>query len=55
MLLLKDLKTLLPKSFNEGAITFETLRQSVNVTHEKQAHSKPTHARANQPPCMKKI
>ena len=32
---IKDLKTLLSKTFNEETISFQALRESVNVTLEK--------------------
>ena len=51
---IKDLKTLLSKSFNEEIIPFQTIRESVNATLEKHAPSKTRYARANQVPYMKK-
>ena len=36
----KDLQTLLTKSFNEEAILFQPFRESVNVTLEKHAPTK---------------
>ena len=51
---IKDLQTLLTKSFNEEAILFQALRESVNVTLEKHAPTKKQHARANQTPNMNK-
>ena len=50
----KDLQTLLTKSFNEEAIPFQALRESVNVTLEKHAPTKKRYARANQAPYMNK-
>ena len=47
---IKDLQTLLTKSFNEEAIPFQALRESVNVTLEKHAPTKKRYARANQEP-----
>ena len=44
----------LSKSFNEEAISFEALRQSVNPILEKHAPSKTRYARANQVPYMNK-
>ena len=52
---IKDLKTLLSKSFNEEIIPFQTIRESVNATLEKHAPSKTRYARANQVPYMKKL
>ena len=43
---IKDLQTLLTKSFNEEAIPFQALRKSVNVTLEKFAPTKKRYARA---------
>ena len=43
---IKDLQTLLTKSFNEEAIPFQALRKSVNVTLEKYAPTKKRYARA---------
>ena len=51
---IKDLQTLLTKSFNEKAIPFQVLRESVNVTLEKHAPTKKRYARANQAPYMNK-
>ena len=51
---IKDLKTLLSKSFNEETIPFQALRESVNVTLEKHAPSKARYTRANQAPYMNK-
>ena len=51
---IKDLQTLLTKSFNEEAIPFQALRESVNVTLEKHAPTKKRYARANQAPYMNK-
>ena len=51
---IKDLQTLLTKSFNEEAIIFQALRESVNVTLEKHARIKKQHVRANQTPNMNK-
>ena len=51
---IKDLQTLLKKSFNEEAIPFQALRESVNVTLEKHAPTKKRHARANQAPYKNK-
>ena len=51
---IKDLQTLLTKSFNEEAIPFQALRESVNVTLEKHAPTKKRYARANQAPYMSK-
>ena len=45
---IKDLQTLLTKSFNEEAIPFQALRESVNVTLEKHAPTKKRYARVNQ-------
>ena len=45
---IKDLQTLLKKSFNEEAIPFQALRESVNVTLEKHAPTKKRYARVNQ-------
>ena len=44
---IKDLQTLLTKSFNEEAIPFQAFRKSVNVTLEKHARTKKRYARAN--------
>ena len=43
---IKDLQTLITKSFNEEAIPFQALRKSVNVTLEKFAPTKKRYARA---------
>ena len=51
---IKDFQTLLTKSFNEEAISFRALRESVNVTPEKHASTKKQYARANQAPYMNK-
>ena len=51
---IKDLQTLLTKSFNEEAIPFQAVRESVNLTLEKDAPTKKWYARANQAPCMNK-
>ena len=51
---IKDLQTLLTKSFNEEAIPFQALRESLNVTLEKHASTKKRYARANQTPYMNK-
>ena len=51
---IKVLQTLLTKSFNEEAIPFQALRESVNVTLEKHAPTKKRYARANQAPYMNK-
>ena len=45
---IKDLKTLLSKSFNEETIPFQALRESVNATLEKNAPSRTRYTRANQ-------
>ena len=45
---------MLTKSFNEEAIPFQALRESVNVTLEKHAPTKKRYARANQAPYMNK-
>ena len=45
---IKDLQTLLTKSFNEEAIPFQALRESANVTFEKHGPTKKRYARANQ-------
>ena len=52
--LIKDVQTLLTKSFNEQAISFQALRKSVNVTLGKNAPTKKQYARANQAPYMNK-
>ena len=51
---IKDLQTLLTKSFNEEAIPFQALREPVNVTLEKNVPTKKRYARANQAPYMNK-
>ena len=51
---IKDLQTLLTKSFNGEAIPFQTLRESVNLTLKKHAPTKKRHARATQAPYMNK-
>ena len=51
---IKDLKTLLSKSFNEETIPSQALRDSVNATLEKHAPSKTRYTRANQAPYMNK-
>ena len=51
---IKDFKRLLSKSFDEEAIPFQALRESVNVNLEKQAPSKARYTRANQAPNMNK-
>ena len=51
---IKDLQTMLTKSFNEEVILFQTLRESVNVTPEKHTPTKKRYARANQAPYMNK-
>ena len=51
---LKDLQTLPTKSFNENAISFQALRESVNVNLEKHAATKKRYTGANQVPCMYK-
>ena len=43
-LFMKDLQTLLTKSFNEEAIPFQALRESVNVTLKKHAPTKKRNA-----------
>ena len=43
------IKDLMPKSYNEEAITYELLRQLVNVTLEKHASSKARYGRASIP------
>ena len=45
---------MLTKSFNEEAIPFQVLRESVNVTLDKHAPTKKRYARANQAPYMNK-
>ena len=52
---IKDLQTLLTKSFNEETIPFQALRESVNVTLEKHAPTRKRYARANQAPSMNKL
>ena len=49
---IKDLKTVLSKSFNEEIIPFQALREPVNATLEKHASSKTRYAGANQAPYM---
>ena len=44
----QDLKALLSKSFYEQIVLFEALRNSVNVTLEKQTTSQTRYSRANQ-------
>ena len=51
---IKDLKTVLSKSFNEEIIPFQALRESVNPTLEKHAPSKTRYTGANQAPHMNK-
>ena len=51
---IKDLKTLLSKSFNEETNPFQALRESVNATLEKHAPSKTRYTSANQAPYMNK-
>ena len=51
---IKDFQTLLTKSFNEEAILFQALRESVNVTLNKHAPTKKRYARASQAPYMNK-
>ena len=51
---IKDLQTLLTKSFNEEPLPFQALRESVNVTLEKHAPTEKGYARANQAPYMNK-
>ena len=51
---IKDLKTLLSKSFNGETIPLQALRESVNVTLEKHAPSKAKYTKANQAPHMNK-
>ena len=51
---IKDLKALLSKSFNEGTIPFQALRESVNITLEKHTPFKVRYTRANQKPYMNK-
>ena len=51
---IKDLKTLSSKSFNEETISFQALRESVNVNLEKHAPSNARYTRANQVPYMNK-
>ena len=51
---IKDLQTLLTKSFNEEAVPFQSLRESMNVTPEKHAPTRKRCVRANQAPCMSK-
>ena len=47
---IKDVQTLLTKSFNEEAIPFQALRELVNVTLEEHAPTKKQYARANKHP-----
>ena len=47
---IKDLETLLTKSYNEKTVPFQALRKSVNVTLEKHGPTKKRYARANQAP-----
>ena len=51
---IKDIKALLSKSFNEEAIPFQALRESVNAILEKHASSKARYTKANQAPSMNK-
>ena len=51
---MKYLKALLSKSFNEGTILFQAVRDSVSGTLEKQTPSKARYTRANQAPYMNK-
>ena len=51
---LKDLKEILALSCNEKTIPYSKLRESVNVTLEKNAPSKTRYVRANQAPYMNK-
>ena len=51
---IKDIKALLSKSFNEEAILFQALRESVNAILEKHASSKARYTKANQVPSMNK-
>ena len=51
---IKDIKALLSKSFNEEAIPFQALRESVNAILEKHASSKARYTKGNQAPCMNK-
>ena len=51
---IKDLKTLLSKSFNDETIPFQALRKSVNVTPKKHAPTKARYTRANQAPYTNK-
>ena len=51
---IKDLQTLLTKSFNEESIPFQALSESANVTLEKHAPTKKRYTRANQAPYMNK-
>ena len=46
--LIKDLQTFLTKPFNEEAMPFEALKESVNVTLEKHTATKRRYFRANQ-------
>ena len=49
---IKDLQTLLSKSFNEERISFHALRESVNATLKKHVPSKKRYTRANKAPYM---
>ena len=51
---IKDLQTLLTKSFNEEAMHFQALGESGNVTLENHSPTKKQYVRANQAPYMKK-
>ena len=51
---IKDLQTLLSKSFYEETIPLQALRESVNVTLDKHAPSKARYTRANQAPYRNK-
>ena len=51
---MKYLKALLSKSFNEGTIPFQAVRDSVSGTLEKHSPSKARYTRANQAPYMNK-
>ena len=46
--LIKDLQTFLTKPFNEEAMPFQALKESVNVTLEKHTATKRRYFRANQ-------
>ena len=50
---IKDLQTLLSKSFNKETIPFQALRESANVTFKKQAPTK-KHGKTKQAPYMNK-